>query len=520
MNPISFFRSRQIAIQVFLVAAFMQANSFIGLAEAVDFKVSSADELQAALAKVQGGDKIIVAAGNYGVLIIGNQGAFRFADTVEITAADPTHKPVFSHLEILNASHLKLTGLMVDYSYAPNDPPQFEAAKISSSEHISILNCVFDGDMASGTGTFADGFATGIGLRVKNSKSIVLDHTVFRQWLRGATFRIVEDLEVNGNEISEIRSDGLDFAQITNAVIKDNHIHDFRMAPGSPDHRDMIQFWTKETTAPSSNIIIQNNFLDMGTGSPTQSIFMRNEVVDQNNAGPEMFYQNIRIEGNLIRNAHINAIAIGETNGLSIERNTLLQAVSIQKGGKVSVPALSVAVKSVGVSVAGNLVPRMGQMFKSPPPDWKVSNNVSLQRVNPDADDYYGNIFVDALSEKTLELADLAIIPTSAFAEQSLGSPMSTFNVAPKRLIGIVSSKRGSGSVLSQDITLSQAYGPEGPLQLKSEKISWTFGDGQTGFGKSLNHQYAAAGIYVVRCVVQLPDQTTFKCEQTIAVGY
>jgi hypothetical protein len=53
MNPISFFCSRQIAIRVFLVVAFMQANSFIGLAEAVDFKVSSADELQAALAKVQ-----------------------------------------------------------------------------------------------------------------------------------------------------------------------------------------------------------------------------------------------------------------------------------------------------------------------------------------------------------------------------------------------------------------------------------------------------------------------------------
>jgi hypothetical protein len=508
------------AALVFLGILFSNLITPIGIASAKDHEVASAAALQSALETVQGGDKIILAAGNYGDLIIGNQGAFRFSSPVEIIAGDLAHKPVFTHLEILNASNLKLNGLVVDYSFSPDDPPQFEAAKISSSEQISIVNCVFDGDTASGTGTFADGYATAIGLRVRKSKSVLLERNMFRQWLRGATFREVEDLTVTGNEVTEIRSDGLDFAQVSNALIEDNHLHDFRMAPGSPDHRDMIQFWTKETSAPSSNIVIKNNFLEIGAGSPTQSIFMRNEEVDKNNGGSGMFYQNILIEGNLIRNAHTNAIAIGESNGLTIVRNTLLQAVSAQKGGKVSVPTLSVAESSTGVTVAGNLVTRMGKMFKSAPADWEVSGNVPLQRVDPNEQDYYGNVFLDPLSEKTLKLQDLAIVPTSTFAAQSLGSPLSAWNLAPKHPVGVITNKRGSGTILSQTFTLSEAYGPSGPLDLAAAEISWTFGDGQGEAGQSVSHNYPNAGIYVVKCVVKLPGQTSFECERTIAIGY
>ena len=54
----------------------------------------------------------------------------------------------------------------------------------------------------------------------------------------------------------------------------------------------MIQFWTAGTTSPSTNIIIAGNFLDSGNGDLTQSIFMRNEVVDHRAAATKCIYRN------------------------------------------------------------------------------------------------------------------------------------------------------------------------------------------------------------------------------------
>ena len=71
----------------------------------------------------------------------------------------------------------------------------------------------------------------------------------------------------------------------------------------------MIQFWTSGTTSPSTNIVIRGNILDSGDGGWTQSIFMRNEMVDTGGAGDAMFYQNILIEDNVIYNAFIPMVS-------------------------------------------------------------------------------------------------------------------------------------------------------------------------------------------------------------------
>lgn len=64
--------------------------------------------------------------------------------------------------------------------------------------------------------------------------------------------------------------------------------------------------------------------MDIGEGDKTQSIFMRNDLVDRGLAGEEMYYQNILIEGNVILNGHKHGITVGETDGLIIQNNTIL----------------------------------------------------------------------------------------------------------------------------------------------------------------------------------------------------
>lgn len=67
---------------------------------------------------------------------------------------------------------------------------------------------------------------------------------------------------------------------------------------------------------PSVNIVIPGNILNSGAGVWNQSIFMRNEKVDTQDPGPEMFYRDIVIEENVILNAHQHGITVGETDGL------------------------------------------------------------------------------------------------------------------------------------------------------------------------------------------------------------
>ena len=117
----------------------------------------------------------------------------------------------------------------------------------------------------------------------------------------------------------------MNFAQVERVRIEANHIHDFNRVLESPDHADMIQFWTNGTTSPSSDITIRGNILNSGAGWFTQSIFMRNELVDSGKAEAEMFYRNVIIEDNVIINAHLHGISVGETAGLKIANNTVIR---------------------------------------------------------------------------------------------------------------------------------------------------------------------------------------------------
>ena len=72
--------------------------------------------------------------------------------------------------------------------------------------------------------------------------------------------------------------DGLRFGKVTNVRIESNKLHDMD-GPVDGGHRDMIQFWTADATAPSANITIRNNNIDIGDGRMIQSIFLYNEAV-------------------------------------------------------------------------------------------------------------------------------------------------------------------------------------------------------------------------------------------------
>ncbi|SNR71926.1 right-handed parallel beta-helix repeat-containing protein [Puniceibacterium sediminis] len=473
--------------------------------------VSSLAELHTALANAQGGETILLEGGNYGDLYIGAKSGYdvTFPDNVTIASADPSNPATFSGLDVRDAANLTFDGILFDYTFEAGDPIWLRPFSVTDSDNITIRNSTFDGDLAQGVSDIADGYGYGIGLSLKGTTGATIENNEIFNFHRGLTVTESGDVTVRGNDVHSIRSDGMDFSEITGALIEDNYLHDFRGSLESGDHRDMIQFWTKGTDAPSTDITIRGNTLDIGEGDATQSIFMRNDQVDQGLAGSEMFYSNILIEDNVIVNGHMHGITVGETNGLVIRGNSVLHA----DGGAVDgldesyeIPKINVAPTSTGVLIQSNATAEItGWSDQS---DWMVDNNGFVQDQDSAADGFYGDVFLNssltavdgvhdfrALSDSLLVLDGIGAaatleMPTSAEASADFNVDGSEDNATLYHFDGTFSSA-DLGNL------------PEGT------EFLWDFGDGLTASGAEIDHAFLAGGSYTVSLTIELPDGRT-----------
>lgn len=366
---------------------------------AVEIAVSSLEELKAALAAATGGETIVLADGDYGELKLGATIAFDEAVTIR--------GGTFSGLKILGASGLVFDGATFDYTAAPAAALFVSPFLISNgASNIRIVNSVFDGDLATGLNEIEDGHGTGKGLVVRDSSNITVSGNEFFNFMWAATFGQTTDITLADNDVHSIRQDGFTFAEVRNVLVEGNFIHDFDRAIGSTDHCDMLQIWTTGTETPSENVTIRGNMLLAGDGDATQSIFFRNQLVDQGKAGAEMFYRNFLIEQNVIHNGHMHGITVGETDGLTVRHNTLLHNAFSADDGSVSVPKINLAEASTNVAMTDNIAGGWNgqQDWQDPAPAaWDVSGNVFVQRTSPTGPGYYDDLFINAMEGTGLD---------------------------------------------------------------------------------------------------------------------
>jgi hypothetical protein len=334
-----------------------------------------------------------LAGGDYGTLSVRGFHAPDGAPLV-LRSVDPANPARFSGMVLRDVANIVLDGVVFDYSFRAEDKLYLRPFEILSGSGITIRNALFDGDRARGRGPADDGFPTAFALGIRSSSGITLENTEIRSFYRGIVVSQSRDVTVRGNDLHDIRSDGMNFAEVRQVLIEDNHIHDFARSLQSKDHADMIQFWTNGTKAPSFDIVIRNNLLNSAEGFYTQSIFMRNDQVDRGLAGDEMFYRNITIAGNMIINAHLHGITVGETDGLSIHNNTVVRnarSEGAQKNVALWTPTIRVAEASRNVRIERNVTAKIAGPAGQP--GWTVAQNLMVQdnaRMQPG---FYGTVF-------------------------------------------------------------------------------------------------------------------------------
>lgn len=377
----------------------LQIVPFIFLAVLMMGQAAPAEDLTSTLRKAVPGSVISLPAGDYGELDIQGLSGAKDAPII-LKAADPADPPRFSKMVLREVKHFILEDAVLDYRFAPGDPTHHRPFQILDSSDITLRRVLIDGDVATGRDTESNGFPIGYGLNVIRTDGFRLEDSEIRNFHRGLVVGESHDLAILRNDVHSMRSDGMNFAQVEQILIEGNHIHDFNTSKGSKDHPDMIQFWTNGTKSPSVGIVIRNNVLNSGRGHFTQSIFMRNDLVDRGLAGKEMFYRDIIIEENVIINAHLHGITVGETNGLIIRHNTVLHnALSDGEMDNPTVyrPQIRVSPDSVNVVIKRNVATKIAGWDQQP--SWKLADNYLVQDVTRAKAGFYSTVFTNPFGD-------------------------------------------------------------------------------------------------------------------------
>lgn len=482
--------------------------------------VSTIDELYAALAESTGGETILLEGGNYGELSLwdGSGIDVKFPANVTIASADPGNPASFSSVALDGCSNLTFDGVIFDYTFNAGDAEYVKPFQLTDSQNITITNSIFDGDLAQGVSQTSDGYGYGYGLNVRGCSDITISNNEVYDFTRAMVFMESSGLTVTGNDIHSVRSDGLNFVEVTDVLIEGNYIHDFSGALDSTDHRDMIQFWTNGTDSPSTDIVIQGNHLDVGNGVWTQSIFMRNEAVDSQGAGVEMYYLNVTIKDNVVVNAHINAILVGETDALTISNNTVIHDDGGAKDGldaAMEIPVISVVETATNVTITDNLVESVDGYEGQD--DWVVDGNIHIQDQDPNQDGWYDDVFVSTSLEPVDGVLNPIALPGGSADVAGAGAESTLqpqFNTLEAHYQVISSPTDATARAFDANVSLyEQDQFPDGTI------FSWDFGDGTSAQGASLTHVYADPGNYQVTLTIILPNGISDDVTSTVSIA-
>lgn len=408
-------------------AAVITLLTLTAFASAQTIRVSPNENLTAIFSTLSGGETLLLEPGTHASLTYrGKQSLGNFDKLVTIKSADPSNMSTLRRVHLVRVRNVKFEDLHFKYDFEPGlgerEPRPFLFQNV---DRITINGSIFEGDIASSGGSTVKGFAVGKGLVIRGGSNVAVEDNEFFHWFAAGQFHHIDRFVFRGNEVHSIRSDGVNCSEMRSALIANNYIHDFRPSTRSKDHRDMIQCWSTNTTRHMDGLTIEGNVLNSGTGAFTQSIFLRNEVVDKGLKGRDFYYRNVTIRNNVVINAHRHGLFVGQTDGLVVENNTIVRTrrgAGNKAETKVYIPAISIRPESRNVAVTGNIVSEIeGHRNQA---SWQVTRNQFVQDDKPFRPNYYGLIFANPPGSNVAKVGDFKLKKDGPLAGAAIGAPM------------------------------------------------------------------------------------------------
>lgn len=335
------------------------------------YNVSTAAQFQNALAAARGGDRIVLAAGDYGSVSIQNK---NFAHGVTIQASSTVNRAHFDSIKVLNSSNIVFEGLDMGRGRLPSDSEYANMNGVHNSTNIRFNNVKIHGNL--------DGSPHNdiVGLSIYDSSNVRVTNSDFNDLGSGVYSLRSSNVQITGNDFHDIRLDGVAVASTTGIVIRDNIFRDFK--PVGDDHADAIQFWNTGQTRGSSNATINNNIIWLSEDYPGANQGVQGIWI----AAPEAYdFRNFNIINNLVyANDRWNGISVNGGNGVNILNNTLMSRSGDDKVMWIRVEGGS------GVAVRNNVTE--DRLIRGPSTVRQTSNldlsdTPGMRNAFPDADD-------------------------------------------------------------------------------------------------------------------------------------
>lgn len=259
---------------------------------------AGSSEVAAKVMKAGKGGIVHLAPGNYGEAVFKNVNA----PGVVVTSANPASPAIFTGIFVRNSSGIRFENIRLDARVSVQKFP----IMVVGSRGIG-----FTGLDATGEGTGLNPKSVSA-MMIRNSSDVAVENSRIRLFWHGISMLASQRVRISGNELRDLRTDGIRGGGLSDTVIENNFITDFRPAEG--DHPDGIQLWSVQQKEGSRNIVIRDNAVVRGRGDAAQGIFINEQV-------GTMPYTNMTITGNLVLGGRFNGISLIHVNGVKIEDN-------------------------------------------------------------------------------------------------------------------------------------------------------------------------------------------------------
>ena len=290
--------------------------------------VSNSTQLSQALRNAGPDTRIELASGTYTLSSRG--GDFHGATITAATGAEVS----FSQVTLNSVSHLTFDN--VDFiDQAGNDDKLFVMA---SSSDVTIRNASFEG-LSDGAG-----YGRGVGLWVNKTTGFTLENSQISDFTTGSWLGAITDLTVRGNTYTDISLDGMIVGGIHGGLFADNEI-DLHV-PSGVNHTDGMQFYNSGANSsgandPLTDLVIRDNHIETHNKA-SHGIYMANALADPANSGAT-FFRNLTIEDNIVISGQVSGIAVGQTIGLDVHGNIILQDPAFPSSQDIGTPVIRVA---------------------------------------------------------------------------------------------------------------------------------------------------------------------------------
>lgn len=270
--------------------------------------VSTTAGLIAALKAAATGAVIGLMPGNYAPTIK------YFHGSATIMSALLTTPAKITSLDLQYSSGLTFSLIDFDASNFPPSgygAPNTNAFKITASNHITLVNLNVHGSPLGTLQTDVSGFL------IRDGSNIVVANSDFHNLHHGLGHLNLDGLIVRNNRFHNLRDDGVRGGGSSNVLIQSNSCYSNHPdGPMDTDHPDCIQFWTSNTTVIAHDITITGNNYNVGTGYPTQGIFVRDELGN-------LPLNRVTISNNTISGAGYNPISVSGATNVKVSGNNV-----------------------------------------------------------------------------------------------------------------------------------------------------------------------------------------------------